>query len=123
MTKEQIIRKFTSRKFLLTLIANLAAIIAIIVGDNAIVGAVAGLAIAVVNAVYCVIEGKLDAASMKAVSDAAAQTAGALGAEQSTVDKIGAVGGVVSEMVGNAVAPGAEETADTYCTGNEKQNE
>ena len=112
MTKEQIIKKFTSRKFLLTLIANLAAIIAIIVGDHAIVDAVAGLVMAVVTVVYCVIEGKLDAASLKTVTDATAKAAEAFGADEKTVNKIEDVGDAVGVLLDGAKVCDTEDPPD-----------
>lgn len=110
MKKEQLIKKFTSRKFLLTLVVNIAAIVAIIVGDSVIVNAVAGLVMAAITAVYCIIEGNIDAKSLKQMTDAAANAAGAFGADDKTIDKIEKVGEAVGTLIGDAKAPdGTEE--------------
>lgn len=105
MKKEQLIKKFTSRKFLLTLVVNIAAIVAIIVGDSVIVNAVAGLVMAVITAVYCIIEGNIDAKSLKQMTDAAANAADAFGAGKETVDKIEKVGDAVGTLIGDVKAP------------------
>lgn len=112
MKKEQIIKKFTSRKFLLTLVVNIAAIVAIIVGDSVVVNAVAGLVMAAITAVYCIIEGNLDAKSLKQMTDAAANAADAFGADKDTVDKIEKVGDAVGTLIGDAKATNDAEAQE-----------
>lgn len=101
MTKEQLIKKLTSRKFLLAAITAIAGLITTIVGDNVIVQTIAGAAMTIVpTIVYCVMEGKIDAASVKSITSATAEAAETLGASDKTVDtieKAGTLAGIIVE--------------------------
>jgi hypothetical protein len=99
--KINIIRKITSRKFLVALITLVAGVVTMVVGDNETVSVIAGAAMTIVPTVaYCIVEGKIDAKSLETITDATKDAAEKLGADDSVVDVIeqmGAVGGVLVE--------------------------
>lgn len=93
MNKEELIRKFTSRKFIIAAISAITGVIALLVGDNAAVQTIAGALMIVVPAVvYCVTEGRVDAASAAAITSAVTDAAEKLGADEKTVQTIGKLG-------------------------------
>lgn len=102
MNKE-LIKKLTSRKFIVTAIAAIAGILTLIVGESETVNTVAGAAMTIVpTVVYCLMEGVIDAKSVKTVTEATADAAEQLGANEKTVDmieKIGDVAEVLTEPV------------------------
>ena len=68
--KKTILEKLTSRKFIVTVITAITGIITMIVGENEIVQIVAGAAMTVIpTIVYCIMEGVLDAKSVKTIVD------------------------------------------------------
>ena len=94
MTKQNLIKKFTSRKFLTALAAELAGILTLILGADHPVAIAAGAVLTVAAAaVYCIMEGRIDAASVKTVTDAVSDAAEGLGYDQvaETVDDVGEV--------------------------------
>lgn len=99
--KINIIRKITSRKFLVALITLVAGVVTMVVGDNETVSVIAGAAMTIVPTVaYCIVEGKIDAKSLETITDATKDAAEKLGVDDSVVDVIeqmGAVGGVLVE--------------------------
>ena len=100
MTKEQLIKKLTSRKFLLAAITAISGLITLIVGDNVIVQTIAGAAMTIVpTIVYCVMEGKIDAASVKTITDATADVAEKLNAHDKAIDTIEKTGTLVGIIV------------------------
>lgn len=101
MNKHELIRKLTSRKFIISAISTLAGILIALIGHEHEVAAIAGALMSIVPAVvYCIMEGKIDAASVKAIGDAAAKAAEELGAE-STAKHIEAVTDVAEIVAGD----------------------
>ena len=94
-----IIKKLTSRKFIVTVITAIAGIITLCIGENEIVQIVAGAAMTIVpTVVYCLMEGVIDAKSIKTITEATADAAEKLGADENAVEVIehmGAVGEVL----------------------------
>lgn len=99
--KKGLIKKLTSRKFIVTAITAIAGIITMLAGENAAVQTIAGAAMTILpTVVYCVMEGVIDAKSVKTITEAAADAAEKLGADDATVnviEQMGAVGEVLTE--------------------------
>lgn len=99
--KQKIISKLTSRKFIIAAITAVAGLVTLFTGENETVQIIAGAAMTVIPAaVYCIMEGTVDAASVKAVADATATAAERLGAGKETVGVInnaGAVAGIIAD--------------------------
>lgn len=86
---KKIINKLTSRKFIVTAITAIAGLITLVVGENETVQIIAGAAMTIVpTIVYCVMEGTIDAKSVKTVTDATKDAAKKLGANEKVVDVI-----------------------------------
>lgn len=93
--KENLVKKLTSRKFIITVITAITGIVTMFVGDNEVVQIIAGAAMTIVpTIVYCLMEGAIDAESVKAVTEATADAAEKLGADKTVVDAIEQVGTV-----------------------------
>ena len=96
-----IIKKLTSRKFIIAAITAIAGIITLFVGDNEVVQVIAGAAMTIIpTVVYCLMEGIVDAKSIKTITEATADAAEKLGADDKTVnmiEQVGAVGEVLTE--------------------------
>lgn len=96
------IKKLTSRKFIVTAITAITGIITLFVGDSEVVKIIAGAAMTIVpTVVYCVIEGIVDAKSVKTITDAVTDTAEKLGADEKTIDaieQVGAVGELLADL-------------------------
>ena len=91
--KKSILEKLTSRKFIVTAITAIAGIITLIIGENEMVQIVAGALMTIVpTIVYCIMEGTIDAKSVKTITDATADAAEKLGADKKVVDTIEQVG-------------------------------
>ena len=91
--KKSILEKLTSRKFIVTAITAIAGIITLIIGENEMVQIVAGALMTIVpTIVYCIMEGTIDAKSVKTIADATADAAEKLGADKKVVDTIEQVG-------------------------------
>ena len=100
--KNTIIKKLTSRKFIVTVITAITGIITFYIGDNEIVSTIAGAAMTIIpTVVYCLMEGMIDAKSIKTVTEVAADAAEKLGANDATVDIIEQVGAVGEALVGD----------------------
>lgn len=98
--KINLIRKLTSRKFIITLITAITGIITLFIGENEVVQILAGAAMAIVpTVVYCVMEGVIDAESIGVITDVTADAAEKLGADENTVDVIEKIGAVGKELV------------------------
>lgn len=70
MSKKDIIKKLTSRKFIVAAITLVSGIVTVIVGHEEAVTTIAGALMSIIPAiVYCVTEGRVDAAAVKAVTD------------------------------------------------------
>ena len=96
---KNIFKKFTSRKFIVSAITAIAGIITLFVGDSEVVKTIAGAAMTIVpTVVYCLMEGVIDAKSVKTITEATVDAAEKLGADKETVEiieKIGAVSQIV----------------------------
>lgn len=94
-----IIKKLTSRKFIVTAISTIAGVITFFVGNNEVVQIIASAMMVVVpTIVYCITEGVIDAKSVKTITDAVVDTAEKLGVDEKKVDvieKIGEIGEVI----------------------------
>ena len=99
--KQDLLKKLTSRKFIVTAITAIAGIVTMIIGNNAAVQTIAGAAMTIVpTVVYCLMEGVIDAKSINTITTATADAAEKLGASEATVDVIeqmGAVGEALAE--------------------------
>ena len=94
-----IVRKLTSRKFIVTVITAITGIITLCIGDNETVNVIASAAMTIIpTIVYCIMEGTVDAKSVKTITEVTADTAEKLGANEKTVDIIenmGAIGEIL----------------------------
>lgn len=99
--KPNIIKKITSRKFIIAVITSIVGVITLFVGDNEVVNVIAGAAMTIIpTIVYCIVEGVIDAKSVQTITDATVDAAEKLGADDSVVDLIenmGAMGGILVE--------------------------
>jgi hypothetical protein len=96
---KQTLQKLTSRKFLLSVISMLAGIAALCGADETIVAIIAGAAMTVLPAlVYCITEGRIDAASVHAAKEAVMDAAESLGAGETVQNIIGATGDLLAAM-------------------------
>lgn len=87
--KKNVLEKLTSRKFIVTAITAIAGIITLIIGENEVVQIIAGAAMTIVpTIIYCIMEGVIDANSVKTITDATADAAEKLGADKKVVDAI-----------------------------------
>lgn len=105
--KEKLIKKLTSRKFIVTVITAITGIITMIVGENEVVQIISGAAMTIVpTIVYCITEGVIDARSIKTITDATTDAAEKLGATDEVVNTIEQIGEAGEILVDNE---GAEE--------------
>lgn len=99
--KDNLIKKLTSRKFIVTVITAIAGIVTLIIGDNAVVDIIASaLMVVVPTVVYCITEGIIDAKSIKTITDATADAADKLGASDKAIETIEQIG-EIAEMLTN----------------------
>lgn len=98
---KDIIKKLTSRKFIVTAISAIAGVVTLIIGENEIVQTIASaLMIIVPTIVYCIMEGVIDSKSIKTITETVADTAEKLGVPEEKVEvieQIGAIGEVLTE--------------------------
>ncbi len=79
MTKDQIIKKLTSRKFIVAVISIISGICLLLGADCDTVSVISGGAMIILPSVaYCIAEGKIDAENVKAISSAIKDTVNAL---------------------------------------------
>lgn len=94
-------QKLTSRKFLLAVISAVAGIITLLTGNNAMAQTITGAVMTILSTViYCLVEGVLDAKSMKRITNTIADTAEKLGADENAVraiEQLGAAGELLLE--------------------------
>ena len=99
--KKNILAKLTSRKFIVTAITAIAGIVTMIIGESEVVQTIAGAAMTIVpTIVYCIMEGAIDARSVKTITDATADAAEKLGADKKvidTIEQVGEVGEILTE--------------------------
>ena len=94
-------KKFTSRKFIVTAISTIAGIITLFVGENEIVQIIASaLMIVLPTIVYCITEGVVDAKSVKTITEAAVDVAEKLGVSEDKIDVIEKVGEIGEMLAG-----------------------
>ena len=94
-------KKFTSRKFIVTAISTIAGIITLFVGENEIVQIIASaLMIVLPTIVYCITEGVVDAKSVKTITEAAVDVAEKLGVSEDKIDVIEKVGELGEMLAG-----------------------
>ena len=90
-----IIKKLTSRKFIVAAVTAITGIITLFIGDTETVQVIAGAAMTIIpTVVYCIMEGVIDAANAKTITEVAVDTAEKLGANEKVVDVIGQIGAV-----------------------------
>lgn len=106
--KKNIASKFTSRKFLLALLGDIMGVVTMIVGQNLTTTIIGAAAVIVINVVYCIVEGCIDAAGVAQIADSAETIADALGASDEVVDTIDKVGDVVEDLIGDGGDPPVE---------------
>ena len=93
--KKNILEKLTSRKFIVTAITAIAGIVTLIIGENEVVQIVAGAAMTIVpTIVYCIMEGTIDAKSVKTITEVTVDAAEKLGVTEKVVDTIEQMGEV-----------------------------
>jgi hypothetical protein len=92
-------KKFLSRKFLLTLIGDIMGFVTMLIGENAVATIVGATAVIVINACYCIVEGNIDAKSIGQITDAVEDIAEVYGADEKTVDAINKIDFAVEEIV------------------------
>lgn len=96
---KQYLKKFTSRKFLLSVISMVAGLAALCGADETVVSIIAGAAMTALPAiVYCITEGRIDAASAKTVGEAVVDASAALGADRHVQDVLHAAGDMLAAM-------------------------
>ena len=99
---KNIIGKLTSRKFIVAVITVIAGMITLVVGESEVVKVISGAAMTIIpTVVYCLMEGVIDAKSIKTITEVAADAAEKLGADESTVDVIEQAGAVGEALVGD----------------------
>ena len=100
MTKTNIIRKLTSRKFIIAVITAIAGIITVCIGENEVVTVIAGAAMTIVPTMaYCIVEGVIDAKSVGVITDATVDAAEKLGASDDVVEVIEQMGTIGETLV------------------------
>lgn len=100
--KKNILEKLTSRKFIVTAITAIAGIITAIFGENEVVNIIAGAAMTIVpTIVYCIMEGVIDAKSVKTITEATLDAAEKLGANEKVVEKIEQAGEIGESLIEN----------------------
>ena len=97
--RSELIQKLTSRKFILAALTVLTGILSLIFGENAAVQTVMGaLMVILPTAVYCITEGRIDAASITHISTAISDAAEKLGASEHTVKQIEQIGSAAASL-------------------------
>lgn len=94
------LKKLTSRKFICAAIVMVAGIVSMLCGHETEVKIIADACMVIIPAiVYCIMEGRVDAASVKAITDAAETAAEDLGNEDAaeTIHNIGFVAESLSD--------------------------
>lgn len=96
------LKKLTSRKFIVTVITAITGIITLFIGENELVQVIAGAAMTIVpTVVYCLMEGIIDANSVKTITEATADAAEQLGVGNDTVEIIEQFGELGEMLVGD----------------------
>lgn len=99
--KNNLIKKITSRKFIIAVITAIAGIITLCTGENEAVQIIAGAAMTIVpTIVYCIMEGYIDAKSVATITDATVDAADKLGADKNTIDVLEQFGDIGEALLG-----------------------
>ena len=92
-----ILKKLTSRKFLLAALSMAAGVAALCGADERIVSIISGALMTVLPAVvYCITEGRIDEASAKAITGAVIDASEALGADKQLQNVLSAAGDMLA---------------------------
>jgi F0F1-type ATP synthase membrane subunit c/vacuolar-type H+-ATPase subunit K len=92
-------KKFLSRKFIFTAIADLTGLLTMVISNDTITTIIGAALMLVATVVFCIVEGTIDAKSIGAISDAVEDIAESLGAGDEIVDAIDKVGDIVEDLV------------------------
>ena len=93
---KQLFQKLTSRKFIMAALTAISGIAVLCGADENIVSTLAGAAMTLLSAlVYCITEGRIDAASVKQAAQSVSNAAEALGAGEAVQSAIDAAGNIV----------------------------
>lgn len=92
-------QKFLSRKFLLTLIGDILGILTMLVGQTTATTIIGAVAVIVINVVYCIVEGTIDAKSVSQITDAVEDIVDELGGDDKTIEVIDKVGDALEGFV------------------------
>ncbi len=96
---QSLLKKLTSRKFIISALAALTGICALIFGENEAVQTIMGaLMVILPSVVYCVMEGKIDAANVSLISSAVTDAAKRLGADENTIKSLEKIGSATASM-------------------------
>ena len=97
-----ILRKLTSRKFLMALTAVISGIITAIAGGGDEVSTIVGSAMTITaTVVYCIMEGVVDAKSVHKVADAAVDIAEELGASDEAMNAMSEIASAAEVLIGS----------------------
>lgn len=100
---KEYLKKLTSRKFIMAAMTAISGIAVLCGANRDVVTTIAGAAMALVSAlVYCITEGRIDAASIRSAAGAIGDAAVSLGADETVQNVIDAMG----EMI---VSPSEEQ--------------
>ena len=98
----EFLKKYASRKFIVSLISAISGVVVLFVGNGQVVEVISSALMVIVPAiVYCIIEGKIDANSVKQIADAASDAAGDLGADEKVAEAIDQIGDTASVFLDN----------------------
>ena len=98
--KKTILEKLTSRKFIVTVITAITGIITMVIGENEVVQIIAGTAMTILpSIIYCIMEGVIDAKSVKEITNATLDAANKLGAKDTVKEVIEQVGEITENLV------------------------
>ena len=97
--KATLFQKLTSRKFILAALTALTGVCTLLFGENAAVQTVMGALMVILPAiVYCITEGKIDAASISQISGAITDAAEKLGASEHTLEGLSKINDAASAI-------------------------
>ena len=102
-------KKFLSRKFIFTAIADLTGLLTMVIGNDAITTIIGAALMLVATIVFCIVEGAIDAKSVRQISDSVEDIAEALGADDKVVDTIDKVGFAIEDLLDE---DGGEDSVD-----------
>lgn len=92
-------KKFLSRKFIFTAIADITGLLTIALGNSAISTIIGAALMLVATVVFCIVEGAIDAKAVGQITDSVETIAEGLGADEDTVKAIGKIGFAVEDLI------------------------